>query len=268
VSTTSSLVGQTLGHYRLVARVSNDPWGRCYLAERFPASGQRELALITFLSTLKVEEQSAWQAFSQCIEQLKSLQHPFLMPILEAGRDAECIPYLVSPYETTRSLETLMRQHASHPFPPAQARLIIDQIGQALHYLHNQGWWYGNLTARVVDLAMDGTVRLWISGMAALYQAARREQADPPELHRLMERENQRADQYALAALAYHLCTGHLPFSSREGLQQARTLVAPSTLVPGFPTKVEQALLKALAPEPGRRFESIPAFLLALAAQA
>ncbi|MEZ0336394.1 MAG: protein kinase, partial [Gemmatimonadales bacterium] len=80
-----------------------------------------------------------------------------------------------------------------------------------------------------------------------------------------------RADQYSLACVLYELLAGQPPFIGiTAGAVLARQVLDPvpplTTLRPGVPGSVRQAIERALSKVPADRFESVPEFLAALEA--
>jgi serine/threonine protein kinase len=80
-----------------------------------------------------------------------------------------------------------------------------------------------------------------------------------------------RADQYALACVAFHLLTGSVPFERDQGLAvlQAHLSEPPPSLTarrPGLPAAADDVLVRALAKDPGERYASCGQFADALRA--
>jgi serine/threonine protein kinase len=80
-----------------------------------------------------------------------------------------------------------------------------------------------------------------------------------------------RADQYALACVAYQLLTGAAPFERDEGMAVlfAHVSEPPPSLGarrPGLPAAADQVLARALAKAPEERYESCQEFAGALGA--
>src|SRR5947208_2366874 len=64
------------------------------------------------------------------------LNHPNILPVVDAGHDERYGDYLVTPRLETRSLQA---QLANGPLDPLLALRIFSQIGGAIDYLHAQG---------------------------------------------------------------------------------------------------------------------------------
>ncbi|HVU67341.1 MAG TPA: protein kinase, partial [Ktedonobacteraceae bacterium] len=261
MSTTSPLIGQTLGDCVLLAELSGHAWSRCYLGERVQPDDQRTLVLLEHLPFLQVATPLAWQAFCQRVEAFQHLTHPALVQVIGCGLDPEQQPYLLGPYESLRSLETLVRRRLPRPFSLTQALNMVLQLGQVVHYLHQQGWWLGNIRPETIYLTAQGDLRLRLSSLEPLYASIKQEKINIPA--------RQQQDQWALAALAYTLCTGKsLPSEAADGqtgkADRRSDVFVPREVISTLPREVGRALLKALDPDPLRRYGSVLAFVLAL----
>lgn len=80
------------------------------------------------------------------------------------------------------------------------------------------------------------------------------------------ERANESTDLYAVGVSLYELLTRHYPYGEIEPFQKPRfgEPAAPTRYRPDIPDWLEAVLLKAVAREPGERFETAEEFLLAL----
>jgi eukaryotic-like serine/threonine-protein kinase len=176
------------------------------------------------------------------------------------------------------------------PMRPAVVARLISQAGRALADAHAVGLAHGDikpsnifvrqssrrgLLVAISDFGQGGVVGLirqliatsspvaeepWVQERL-LFTAPERLAGAPPD---------PASDQYALAAVAYYLLTGRAPISG-----DARTLLAripsaepiePSALLPDAPAGLDAILLRALAKDPARRYESVEQFARALTA--
>ncbi|AFR49623.1 serine/threonine-protein kinase [Gordonia sp. KTR9] len=79
-----------------------------------------------------------------------------------------------------------------------------------------------------------------------------------------------RTDQYSLAATAFHLLTGRVPFDDRDngaviGAHLKEPVPRVSDLVPGLPAEADSVIARAMAKTPDDRFASCREFADALA---
>ncbi|MGH2480979.1 MAG: serine/threonine protein kinase, partial [Ktedonobacteraceae bacterium] len=244
-------------------------------AGKRPVSGQ-EVRLRLWL-TAHVTSPEEQQRIRAEVAAIQAVQHPHLLPILEV-RATEQGVLLVSASAQAGSLNTRLSQHFLKPLPLAEALNIVNQVGQALHALHERGITHGNLTPLAIFLTEPGRVCL---GEFHLHSIQHSIQGYQPLLDENIPRcwymapeqfsglLDARTDQYALGCLAYVLLTGRVPFagSARATLLQKHQHEQPrslSVLNADVPERIEEAVQKALAKTPGERHSSVLAFLAAL----
>ena len=205
-----------------------------------------------------------------------ALQHPHILPLLDAG-EAEGLPYYVMPFVSGASLEQLLQREG--PLPITDAVRYVAEMADGLSYAHGLGLIHRDIKpanillsqghalladfgiARVLDTA--GVEPLTDSGLAvgtAAYMSP--EQAAG-------ERVDARADIYAMGCVLYELLAGSPPFtaSSHRALM-ARHAVDPVPSVRTVRTEVPRALeavvTRALAKTPADRYATAAEFRLAL----
>src|SRR5258708_4476149 len=208
---------------------------------------------------------------------LQQVPHPDLWPLLEVRGSAGGV-FLVSVQASFGSLHERLQQPLTTPLPFAEALQLIQQVGQGLHALHQQGIIHGNLTPHAIFFNEPGHARLGEFRVKSIleciehYQPALEESVPhclymaPEQFHGV---QSAQSDQYALGCLGYLLLTGQVPFagSARATLLQKHHRDQPTPLGEynaAIPPHVESALFKALAKQPAERYRSIQAFLEAL----
>jgi eukaryotic-like serine/threonine-protein kinase len=143
----------------------------------------------------------------------------------------------------------------------------------ALEYAHASGVIHRGLTASSLVITTDGTIRLSGFGLAKVA-------SDPqltavgtvigalryisPEQVRGVELDT-RCDIYSLGVVLYEMLTGTLPFESKGQFEIMLAHVNaaprhPSDLNPQVPREVGDVVLKAMAKDPGERFQTAAEF--------
>ncbi|TWO63376.1 bifunctional protein-serine/threonine kinase/phosphatase [Caenimonas sedimenti] len=185
--------------------------------------------------------------------------------------------YVVFDWHDGRTLDQLIRE--KQPFTIAQISFAARAVARALGRLHRQGVVHRDIKPGNLHLGEDGVWRVLDLGVAI----SGRESAEQRELHagtpsymnpeQWEEREGgapaigPASDLYALGATLYQWLTGHLPYGEVEPYQLARFRRdprAPSRLRPDVPVWLDHVLLKAVARDPRRRFETAEELVLAL----
>ncbi len=123
-----------------------------------------------------------------------------------------------------------------------------------------------------IHLGRDGRLRILDLGVAVSPSEDEVPAGNPgtpsymaPELF-AGERATARHDLYAAGATLYHLLTRKYPYGEIEPFQHPKfgEPVAPTRYRPDIPGWLENVLLKAVAKDPARRFETAEEFLIAL----
>src|ERR1700736_714219 len=129
-----SNIGQQMGNYRLVEELDCGSYGCVYRAEHLHL--KRRVVAIKVLHGHLASQQKR-DSFFQEAELLEMLKHPHILPILDAGIQ-NGFPYLVTEYCPEGSLRKRLKRLRPNPLSMEEAITIITQVGQALHYVHEQ----------------------------------------------------------------------------------------------------------------------------------
>ena len=203
-------------------------------------------------------------------------------------------PYVLKPrsrstrrnylYVATEFVEgqTLRQWMLDNPRPDLETvRGIIEQIATGLRAFHRMEMLHQDLrpdnvlidrtgTAKIIDF---GSVR--VAGVAeAAPKSADAEilgtvQYTAPEYF-LGEGGSSRSDMFSLAAICYHMLTGHLPYGAQLAKIRGRSDAWKLRYRPaidaerGIPGWIDGALRKALHPDPYKRHEDISEFVFEL----
>lgn len=202
-------------------------------------------------------------------------------------------PHLLRPRRSQRPREslhvafeylegaTLAQWMVDHPRPPLEAvRAIVGQLARGLRALHRLEMFHQDLRPENVIIDATGTARIidfgavQVAGIEADAQLGHA--AIPPGTLQYMAPEclqgapgSARADLFSLAAIAYQMLSGRLPYDitmARERSEAARRRMRyqPMAAVrPDIPAWIDDALHKALHPDAAKRFEDADEFVYA-----
>ncbi|GHO49303.1 serine/threonine protein kinase [Ktedonospora formicarum] len=268
MDTSEGLVGRTVAGYALTTQLSSDLFKYVYLGEKVTESGDKQSVTLKYFHALPLATMDRQQQFLHEAERLKSLQHPYILPIVDYGINGEtAIPYIISEFAPFRSLHNRILRQWPQPFLLDEALTIIKRVGEALAYAHEQKIVHGNLSAQSILFNASQEALLTDFDLASL-------QSDlPPETNEAYlasSKNGVQGDVYALAGiLAAMLSSGQ---TSVKSPASGRTLNSPGNWLPqarhALPSSLSaylhQALSRALDPEPQRRFASAQEFLYAI----
>jgi serine/threonine-protein kinase len=187
------------------------------------------------------------------------LAHPVIAAPIATGTDGLVI-YLAQEYVPADSLDVVLRDEG--PPVPADALRVASQLAGALDFAAAAGVYHGVLHPRDVLIAQDDT-RLTGLGVAGAIEkigvaAPRRRPYTAPE-RMAGTAWDRRADIFSLAALIHEMLWGRRLTSIGAEAAGALTDLPGANLA-----RLKAAFARALAPDPGDRFERAVDFSTAL----
>jgi eukaryotic-like serine/threonine-protein kinase len=268
--------GTVLGRYRLLEKAGVGGMSEVWKAE--DETLKRIVAVKVILGPVAAES-TFRERFLREARLVAGLEHPNVLPVFDYGTatiGGEEVSYLVMPLVAGGSL----KGRVAGPVPPALAVTWLSAIASALDHAHSKGILHRDVKPGNVLMDSQGRPLLADFGLARsaevssgltttgtvlgtpLYMAP--EQATGAVL-------SARADQYALAVIAFELLAGRVPFSAQSPLAVLHLHVATpppplSSFLPGTAPAVDAVLARGLSKEPAHRFSSCGAFVTSLGA--
>ena len=207
-----------------------------------------------------------------------AVDHPHIIPVYEAG-EAGGVLFIAMRFVTGGDLRQILAREG--PLPPGRAAQLVSPVASALDTAHRAGLVHRDVKPAniLVDAQPDRPDHIYLSDFGISKGAASSagltgtgqylgtpEYTSPEQVKGLAV--DGRADQYALACVAWHLLTGAVPFQRDQGLAVLLAhLTEPAPLAalgPGLPAAAGQVLARAMAKEPGERYPSCGEFADAL----
>jgi diguanylate cyclase (GGDEF)-like protein len=197
--------------------------------------------------------------FKQEFRTMARLQHPNTCAVYDFGVLADGRAYLTMEVVEGQSLDACLPMSATAFLP------VLRQVGQALQYIHQQGFVHLDLKPENIRLREDGVVKLMDFGlMEVTGQALEAVRGTlpylSPEVARL-DRVDARSDLYSLGALSYHMLTGTPPFTCASPLEYLRAHLTGiprplRELAPEVPDEVAAVVARLLAKEASARYHA------------
>ncbi len=266
--------GTVLGRYRMLERAGTGGMSEVWKAE--DETLRRTVAVKVILGPV-AQDPTFRERFLREARLVAGLEHPNVLPVYDYGSstvDGQDVSYLVMPLVAGGSL----KGRIAGPVPPSLAVTWLSAIASALDHAHAKGILHRDIKPANVLMDSQGRPLLADFGLARssdatsgltatgtvmgtpLYMAP--EQATGGAL-------DGRADEYALAVVAFELLSGRVPFladSPLAVLHQQVTAPPPplSTVLPGSPAAADAVLAKALAKKADERYATCGAFVRAL----
>ncbi len=248
--------------------------GRGGMAEVYRARDIR-LDRIVAVKTLRddlARDQTFQARFRREAQSAASLNHPSVVAVYDTGEDMvgpTPVPYIVMEYVDGRTLRELLRE--DRRLLPERALEITDGVLRALDYSHRNGIVHRDIKPGNVMLTRAGDVKVMDFGIARAVSDAQATMTQTaqvigtaqylsPEQAR-GERVDARSDLYSTGCLLYELLTGRPPFTGDSPVAIAyqhvrENPVPPSRVDPEIPPWADSIVLKAMAKDPGDRYQS------------
>src|SRR5882757_11400404 len=272
--------GATFAGYTIVRMLGSGGMGEVYLAQH-PRLPRRD-ALKVLPSSVSADDEYR-QRFNREADIAATLWHPHIVGVHDRGEFQGQI-WISMDYVDGTDAGRLLRERHPNGMPTADVADVVTGVADALDYAHQRDLLHRDVKPANILLAdpesgeqrillADFGIARWvndISGLTATNMTVGTVSYAAPE--QLMGGQlDGRADQYALAATAYHLLTGSPPFHhTNPAVVISQHLNAtPPVIGDRRPelAALDPVLAKALAKDPDDRFERCADFARAFAHQ-
>ena len=265
-----SMIGQVLGHYRILAKIGAGGMGEVYRAH--DEQLDRDVAL-KVLPVGALADETERKQFRKEALALAKMNHPNIATVYEFstqnGMDVlamELIPGV-----------SLSEKLKDGPLPNKEIVYLGAQIAEGLALAHQQGIAHRDLKPANIMLTPDRRVKILDFGLARILQPS--QGADltlsissgtkkvsgtlpymaPEQLRG--ELADARSDIYSTGAVLYEMATGQRPFPQTHGPTLMGAILheapkPPSSQNPRIHRELEKIILKAIEKEPSRRYQS------------
>jgi serine/threonine protein kinase, bacterial len=270
--------GATFAGYTIVRLLGAGGMGEVYLAQH-PRLPRRD-ALKVLPATVSADDEYR-ERFHREADIAATLWHPHIVGVHDRGEYDGQIWISMDYVEGTDAAQ-MLRERYPNGLPEREVAAIVAAVADALDYAHERDLLHRDVKPANILLAhpnsgdqrillADFGIARWvndISGLTATNMTVGTVSYAAPE--QLMgERLDGRADQYALAATAFHLLTGSPPFSSSNPavVISQHLSAAPPAVGERKPelAGLDAVLAKAMAKDPKNRYERCADFARAFA---
>jgi serine/threonine protein kinase, bacterial len=269
--------GQTFAGYTIVRLLGSGGMGEVYLADH-PRLPRRDALKVLPVDVCADDEYR--QRFNREADIAASLWHPHIVGVHDRG-DVEGQIWISMDYVGGTDAAELLEQRYPNGMPKDDVHKIVSDVAEALDYAHQRGLLHRDVKPANILLANPGTPEQRIllgdfgiarrvddaTGLTATNMTVGTVFYAAPE--QLMGEDlDGRADQYALAATAFHLLTGTPPFqhSNPTVVISQHLTASPPALANRRPelSALDPVLAKALSKDPKDRFDRCADFARAL----
>lgn len=263
-------VGQTFGDYSITAVVGAGAIGRVFKVEHVLT--RRTEAMKVLSAELASDVQI--KRFEREMRTLSRLSHPNIATLHNAIHSENQLILLME-FITGQTLEAMF---TAGRLPLDEGVGYIKQVLSALGYAHQQGVVHRDISPANVMVMPNGQVKLTDFGLSKSYSDSLLTNCGEilgslpymaPEQLDSSTQPDPRSDLYSVGAILFEHLTGQKPFGENRQLGQVladseNQPQAPSQVQPGLPSQWDSILLRALARDPARRYQSAEGFLEAI----
>ena len=238
---------------------------------------RRLVALKVLEPALAADEEFRWRFTAE--SRAAAVDHPNIIPIYEADQAGRAL-FIAMRLVTGGDLRGVLAREG--PLAPGRTAELLSPVASALDAAHGAGLVHRDVKPAnvLVDTGPGRPEHVYLSDFGISKGAASSarltgtgqylgtpEYTSPEQAKGVAV--DGRADQYALACVAWQLLTGTVPFQRDQGLAVllAHLSEPPPPLAavrPGLPAAAGQVLARAMAKDPGERYPSCGEFTDAL----
>ncbi|HBE18170.1 MAG TPA: hypothetical protein DEG17_01200 [Cyanobacteria bacterium UBA11149] len=261
--------GQTLdnGKYTIQKTLGGGGFGITYLATEKPSGKLVAIKTLNATQQAKPNFTSLQNKFVQEAFRLAKCRHPHIVSVYTVFPEGD-LWHLVMEYVEGDNLADYLADRGI--FRETEALRIIQEIGDALSYLHGEGLLHRDIKPQNIMLRRDnlsavlidfGLAREFSSGYTQSLTSDRTERYAPIEQYEKRGKFGAYTDVYALAVTLYHLLTEDLPPSADVRKKFNLTLPPPQQYNSQISDKVNNAILKGMELEAKNRPQSVAEWL-------
>lgn len=251
------------GRYRLQQELGRGGMAVVYRAT--DVSLGRDVA-VKILKPEVARQQDFIEAFRREAHSAARLQHPHIVQVYDTGVD-DGVYYIVMEYMPEPNFKEILRDYA--PLPLHKALEVAIQTCEGLAYAHNQGVVHRDVKPHNILFTREGLAKVADFGIACPQGAPGRirEGLVVGSAHYISPEQAQGkpatvlSDLYSLGVILYEALTGCVPLDGDTPEEIAGKHVQerprpPRALNPNVTPSAEYVVMKALARDPQRRYQS------------
>ncbi len=268
------MIGKTVGHYRITAKLGAGGMGEVFLAED---TRLERKAAIKFLPAEMATDPERRKRFLTEAKAASALNHPHVCVVYDVGESDSGLPFIAMEFVEGQSLDLIVR---NGPLEISRVAEIAVQVADALDAAHSRRVVHRDIKPANISLNERGQVKVLDFGLAkrmpqeshdALAMTAQMQQTQSGQVlgtpsymspeQALGKELDHRTDIFSVGVVLYELATGQRPFTGVNFAETVNKIVssqppAIARLNYDVPPELERITLKCLQKSPDRRYQS------------
>src|SRR5580692_12282598 len=266
--------GLKAGRYEISGELGRGAMGVVYKATD-PVIG-RTVAV----KTIKLSEEGTGLSRPELLTRFQTearaaglLTHPNIVVVFDAGEE-DGLFYITMEFVEGRSLQTLI--DSRQPFPVSRVLKLMEQVCSALDFAHQHNVVHRDIKPANLMMTADDTVKITDFGTAKILQFGTAQTAHVMGTPSYMSPEqvkgkpvDGRSDIFSLGVILYEMMTGEKPFPGQNITTVIYKIIneepiPPRSLDSSIHPGLSAVITRALAKDPGERYQSCHELLSAL----
>ena len=258
-----------IGPYKIIREIAQDDIGPTFEAVDQTRNKRVSLKYLQATASSEIRPRLASETRT-----LALLNHPYIARLFGSVRRDEHL-YLIMEFVEGQTLENILKQEGR--FRHDAALILFHQIMSGVEFAHGLGVIHGNLKPSNIVVTNLGLIKILDFAIAHILGNSERVGSRASTVRYMSPEQmrgeplDARSDIYSLGLLLYELIVGKQPFdiyAQSDELRAEAELIplAPSLFVPDVPKWLDDFLVRALAPSPSQRFQSIKGMARAMRA--
>ncbi|MSR57798.1 MAG: serine/threonine protein kinase [Planctomycetaceae bacterium] len=268
------MIGKTVGHYHITARLGAGGMGEVFLAED---TRLERKAAIKFLPAELAADPERRQRFLIEAKAASALNHPHVCIVYDVGETEDGLPFIAMEFVEGQSLGLLVKQG---PLEISRVVEIAVQVADALDAAHSSHIVHRDIKTDNISLNERGQVKVLDFGLAKrMLQESTDAQAMTGEMQQTQAGQvlgtpsymspeqalgkdlDHRTDIFSLGVVLYELTTAQRPFTGANFAEIVNKIVHAQPPVIArlnydVPPELERITLKCLQKLPDRRYQT------------
>jgi serine/threonine protein kinase len=268
-----SMIGKTVGHYRIAAKLGAGGMGEVFLAEDTRLDRK---AAIKFLPAELAADPGRRQRFLNEARAASALNHPHVCVVYDVGETADGVPFMAMEFVEGQSLDAAVNDG---PLEISRVVEIAVQVADALDAAHGRRIVHRDIKPGNISLNERGQVKVLDFGLAKRLPTGTERPDGTQDLHQtqyghvvgtpcymspeqaLGKDLDHRSDLFSVGVVLYELTTGRRPFNGDSVSEIVNNILhaqppAIARLNYDVPPELERITLKCLQKHPDRRYQS------------